>query len=173
MNTRQRNQQIGRIHGAAKQLGMTGEKYRQFLDTLTGCRSCSDMDDSQINHTLDWMYWLLGRRKIQPKSFRRSGQSTHVNLVRLCYAIRDYTPAGYHHPPMRSMSWQERTCGRSAAQYELLDEDELWRLIEGIKAIARRMGDLPSKRRNRRNLGSDSLPVGGHEQQPNIVRASA
>jgi hypothetical protein len=70
-----------------------------------------------------------------PASWGHRGRDPHVNLVRLCYALVDLLPPGYHHPPLRSQTWIERTAGRPAAFFEDLDTDELTRLIEGLKAI--------------------------------------
>ena len=140
MNSVQRRQQLGRIHAAAKTIGLDDGEYRDLLDSLTGLRSCAEMDDAQVNHVLDWLNWMAGRRAIQPRSFSKYGPDAHASLVRVCYAIAGCLPPGYEHPPMRSESWLIRTAGRAIQGFEGYTSDELWRLIEGLKAIFRRGG---------------------------------
>ena len=140
MTSMQRHQQIGRIHAAKKQLGFKELDYREFLQGLTGLESCSEMTDRQLNHVLDWMNYLSGRRKQQPLSFSRSGQDVIANHVRLLYAICAIIPQGYSKPPLLSESWQIRMTGRFEQHFERFDQDELHRLVEGIKAIFRRVG---------------------------------
>ncbi len=140
MNALQRRQQIGRIHAAKTTLGLGDDEYRSLLEALTGFRSCSDMTDRLINHVLDWLNWMAGRRARQPISFDRLGRDPHANLVSVCYAVAKIVPPGYEVSPIRSMVWQERTCGKSAAFFEDLSSGELWRLIEGLKAIFARAG---------------------------------
>lgn len=152
MNAIQRRKQLGRIHQAAKQLGLKGDAYRDLLASLTGQRSCKELTDSQINHVLDWLFFMTGRRHQQPKTFDRTGSNAHVNLVRVCYALANSIPPGFSRPPMRSQTWQERTCGRHAAFFEELDSGELWKLIEGLKAIYRRSGQRGSETLDERRL---------------------
>lgn len=152
MNIVQRRQQLGRIHAAAKTLGLEGDAYRDLLESLTGLRSCADMDDRQVNHVLDWLNWMAGRRPLQPRSFSRHGADAHANLTRVCYAIQDCLPPGYERPPMRSQTWLIRTAGRPATGFEEYTPDELWRLIEGLKAIYKRGGQ-------RRSETLDELPL--------------
>lgn len=140
MTPQQRRAQIGRIHAAKAALALPDAEYRQLLASLTGLESCSQMDDRDINHVLDWLNWLSGRRPRQPISFARRGVDPHANLVRLCYAVTAIVPPGYEVSPLRSMAWQERTCGRCAAFYEELTSDELTKLLEGLKGIFRRLG---------------------------------
>lgn len=165
MTPEQRRQQIGRIHQAKARLGLDDNAYRDLLAGLAGERSCTRLDDRQINRVLDWMFWMAGIRKRQPLDFSRTGDNAHANLVRVCYALRDYVPPGFSRPPMRSQTWQERTCGRSVAFFEELDPDELWRLIEGLKAIARRYS-------NRGSATLDEVPLGDPQNPPAAVRAS-
>lgn len=137
MTPAQRRAQVGRIHAAGTALGLNELEYRDLLDALCGCRSCSAMTDRQVNHALDWLNYLAGRRSRQPVSFAPDGGQ--ANLVRLCYAIRQVVPPGFERAPMLSSAWRERTAGRSAPLEELT-AGELVKLVEGIKAIFRRAG---------------------------------
>ncbi len=164
MNAQQRRLQIGRIHAAKKVLGLGDDEYRHLLETFVGVQSCKDMNNRQINHTLDWLNYLSGRRSRQPMLCGRfDGQGGHINMVRLCYAISRIIPAGYEKSPMQSMTWQTRTCGRCAAFFEELSEHELWKLIEGVKAIFRRTGQ-----RDTRDLAEKPLE-GAKPQRPKVA----
>lgn len=141
MNAVQTRQQIGRIHAAKKTLGLAEPEYRRLLESLTGVESCARMTDRQINHVLDWLNFLAGRRPRQPVNFDRTGLGNpHANMVRVCYAVADIIPPGFTKSPLRSMKWQERVTGRCCAFFEEFAEEELWKLIEGLKAIFRRAG---------------------------------
>jgi hypothetical protein len=148
MTPEQRRGQIGRIHAAAASLDLRGMDYRDLLLTLTGGptspvakASCRSMSDRQINHVLDWLNYLAGRRARQPLSFPPGTGNAQVNLARLCHAIADIVPPGFERPPLRSASWQHRTAGRAAESFDDFEQDELRKLVEGLKAIFRRAGD--------------------------------
>ena len=139
MNAIQRRQQVGRVHAAKGQLGLGDDEYRQLVESLTGQRSCTGMSDRQLNHVLDWLNWMTGRRHRQPLAFDgHACADVHANMVRLCYATANILPAGYERSPMRSMTWQVRTCGRCSAFFEDLGIEDLTKLIEGLKAILAR-----------------------------------
>jgi hypothetical protein len=140
MTALQRRQQIGRIHAAKTALGLEDRDYRELLAGLTGEESTMAMSDRQLNHVLDWMNFLSGRRFKQPLSFDRSGAGSKENLVRLCYAVCAIVPPGYAKAPLLSESWQTRMTGRFEKNFEAFDEDELSKLIEGLKSIFRRQG---------------------------------
>jgi len=137
MTPKQRHAQIGRIHAAAKSLGFDQTRYREFLEVLTGQRSCSEMTDRQINHAMDWFAWLTGRRNARPRSFCKDGGSVK-NMARMAYALADVKPEGWQEPPLSSPGWLQRMTGRVETAYEAYSEDELYILIEGLKAICRR-----------------------------------
>ncbi|MCE5279410.1 MAG: phage protein GemA/Gp16 family protein [Planctomycetaceae bacterium] len=142
MNATQRLQQYGRIHKAKKNLGLDDAAYRQLLTSLTGVDSCKAMTDRQVNHALDWLNYFAGVRYKMPTPFGRVGASgdAKANLVALCYAIAHIVPPGWTKPPLRSMQWQERTCGRCSPAFEDMEIEDLTKLIEGVKAIFYRMG---------------------------------
>lgn len=136
-----RKKQYGRIRLAKKKLGLGEKQYRDLLATLTGTRSCREMGDRQINHTLDWLNFLNGTRVQRPASFGQyHGEYARANLVRLCYSLELIVPPGYAKSPLMVPQWQQRTCGCSAQRYEDFDEEQLWKLIEGLKAIFRHLG---------------------------------
>lgn len=139
MTKQQRLQQYGRIHRAKAKLGLADEDYRDLLEAITGERSCTRMTDRQVNRCLDWLNYLQGIRP-QPRGFARDGLSPHANLVGLASAISRIVPPGYQVNPIRSPKWQERVAGRSCAFFDEFTVDELTRLVEGVKAIFRRLG---------------------------------
>lgn len=145
MNAIQRRQQMGRIHAAKSALKLDDDGYRDLLESLTGLRSSTDMEDSQLNHVLDWLNWLSGRRAQQPLSFGLRGRNSQVNLIRVCYALAKIVPPGFTKSPMASMTWQERMVGRCVTHFELLSGEECGKLIEGMKAIWRRLGKRSSE----------------------------
>jgi hypothetical protein len=152
--------QIGRIHAAQSRLALDDSGYRELLESLTGCRSCTEMTDRQVNHALDWLNYISGRRARQPLSFdRRAASDCHANHVRLCTAVSQIVPPGYEKSPLRSMTWQTRTCGRCAAFFEDLTIEELYKLIEGLKAIFRRAG-------TRGTQALDDLPLSADPPAP-------
>lgn len=155
MNRATRNRQIGRIHGAARHLCPDRADYEDLLEALTGERSCADLSDRQVNHVLDWMYYLLGRRRAQPRSFSHSGGDAKSNLVRLCYALARQAPPGYEVSPLGSKAWQVRTCGRCAVAFEQLSARELSKLVEGVKAIYRRLGRRDTETFSQRPVGRE------------------
>lgn len=141
MTPEQRRYQLGRIHGAARILNLSDGDYRDLLEQLTGLRSCSDMDDRQLNHVMDWLAWMTGTRRQRPAVFGRYSRempgAARVHLVRMAHAMTAHPPAGYETSPIRSPAWRLRTCG-SGAEIDDLTADQLVKLIEGAKAIAGR-----------------------------------
>ena len=165
----QRRQQIGRIHQAKHAMHLGETEYRQLLQSLTGCTSCTELDDRGVNHVLDWLNYLSGHRARQPISFDRLGRDPHANLVSVCYAIRDIVPPGYQVNPIRSMDWQTRTAGRCAAFFEDFKTHELWRLIEGVKVIFARAGTrFHSETLAGRALSSEPLPQNPPISEPSV-----
>jgi hypothetical protein len=153
MTPEQRRKQIGRIHQAKKLLGLNEADYRKLLDSLTGCDSCAKMDDRRINHALDWMFYMAGKRRRMPALWGKYKNDTRANLVRLCYALKAIVPDGYQKSPLTSMTWQERTCGRCAAYFEEMTDGEMMKLIEGVKMILDRTGNSQFKRESTGHSG--------------------
>jgi len=155
----QRRQQIGRIHAAKGVLGLAERDYRELLVGLTGEDSTKALNDRQINHVLDWLNFLSGRRGQQPMSFDRTKASHKENLVRLCYAVCGIVPAGYTKPPLLSESWQVRMTGRFEAHFEAFNLTELRVLVEGLKSIFRRAGQRDTETlADRRLFGVSGVP---------------
>lgn len=142
MDRRQRNAQVGRIHQAAKAMGLGDGEYRDLLETLTGCRTCRAMSDRQVNHAVDWMFYLSGRRTKRPPAFGQfpAGGAPHANLVRVAIAVASVVPPGYAVNPIRSPRWQRRVAGRACDDFGDFTVNELSKLIEGVKAVFARAG---------------------------------
>ena len=62
-----RNALIAKIHVAKKQLAMTDEEYRDFLESLTGQRSCKDCEEHQLDSLMAAMIQLGFVPKIKSK----------------------------------------------------------------------------------------------------------
>jgi hypothetical protein len=160
MNALQRRQQIGRIHACKSTLHLAEADYRELLTGLTGLESTKEMTDAQVNHVLDWMNFLAGRRR-QPLSFNRNADQARSNLVRLCYAICGIVPPGYETAPMLSESWQVRMVGRFEPHFEAFQFEELMKLIEGLKYIFRRQGQRDTESLVAHTLKERELPLWG------------
>jgi len=139
MDRKQRHRQLGRIHAAKRDMGLADAAYRDLLEALTGERSCRELSDRQVNHVLDWLNYLSGRRGRRPAFFGRLGRTGDgkANLAALCHALCGVVPDGYEVSPMQSDAWRRRTCG-GAGPFEELNGYQLTKLIEGFKAISRR-----------------------------------
>ena len=172
MNALVRRQQVGRIHAARQVLGLSEQDYRELLSGLTGEDSTTAMTDRQINHVLDWLNYLSGRRPRQPLSFDRSRASAKENLVRLLYAVCAIVPPGYERAPLLSESWQTRMTGRFERHFEAFDFEDLYKLVEGIKAIFRRQGQRDTEALTDRRHNTASKPLWGDNGGPTAAFSS-
>src|SRR5436853_266460 len=71
--TAMRNAQLARIHVGAKQLGLTDELYREFLQRITGKRSAGELDAADRSRVLDEMD-RLGFKRTAGKRPKRAKQ---------------------------------------------------------------------------------------------------
>jgi phage gp16-like protein len=146
MDRKTRNQQLARIHILKAELGMDDDRYRDFLEGLTGKRSCGDMSDAQVNHVLDWMMYLAGKRA-KPRQLSGQGEAlSKGHLLAKAEALaRQAPPDGWSVNPIRSSKFMARVVGRPVAFLETLTAAELVKLIEATKSVYRRAAEKEQK----------------------------
>jgi phage gp16-like protein len=143
MDKATRNAQLARIHIAKQALGMDDAAYRDFLEGLTGLRSCAKMSDRQVNHVLDWMMHFRGERPQPQNLLGRDDVLAKAHLVSKARELgRQAPPHGWQTNPLQSAKFQARLLGKAVFRLEELNAAQLIKLIEATKSIYRRAAKM-------------------------------
>lgn len=127
-----RKKMIAKIHIAQSQLGLDDDIYRDLLENTTGCRSCSEMTNEQLEKVL---------KTLKTKGF----QDNYHNVGRMPVHFAEHRPMmnklavllketgktwDYAHATANNMFGKEKV--------NLLNGDELHKLVSALQIYANR-----------------------------------
>jgi phage gp16-like protein len=136
--TSTRNSQLARIHVGAKQLGLSDDVYRDFLERVSGKRSAGDLDAAERARVLDEMD-RLGFKRTAGKGPKRTSQPDSPQ-VRFCRGlwVEIKHLGGLHDPSERALQkFAKRITGVDNLSW--MRPSDLNKVIQGLLAWRARL----------------------------------
>ena len=129
-----RRAMLGKVHIAAKQLGLEGDAYGEVLERVTGLASARTLTDAQLAAVLD-EFRRLGWRGAAPK--RALSPKAQVRMIHGIW--KDLAPFVEHPTPDGLRAFVRRQTKSALhpdgiAAPEFLDAKQATLVIEGLKA---------------------------------------
>lgn len=128
--------ELAAIHMGKKQLGFDDEDYRDYLETLTGKRSASDMSTAERRRVLDEMRKDTGGKIYTPSTRVKAGSNREPMLKKvyaLLYALD--RPLSYGLSTLKQMF-----ADNAPDRLEWADTQQLHKLIAALEYQKKREG---------------------------------
>ena len=131
-----RKKELAAIHLGKKQLGFDDEDYRDYLETLTGKRSASEMNQTERRRVLDEMRKDTGGKIYKPSTRVKAGSNREPMLKKvyaLLYALD--RPLSYGLSTLKQMF-----ADNAPDRLEWADTEQLYKLIAALEYQKKREG---------------------------------